>query len=581
MAARSLLQKLQSLSFHRLILVLCVLFIAAHTWNAFTREITQDEVQMMSAAWHVTQGEQLYTQIWDNHGPLITWLLAGLIKLVTPESHAVFYLARFLMFLCLAATAWLVWVWARRQPTQFDSRLFAPLVLLFFLAMPVLAERGQEIRADVPFHLVWVAALVLWMRAWARRSLLWFLIAGLVLGIGFSLSLKTLMLGVAAGLMFITVMIRERRLMWIEMIVFGLGTAVVPLLLVLVMGPAGNLNEFWDAYVGQNIDRARPDLDDGIDELEDLDRLWTYLFLASFIYVGYRMFRRQAATWLACLWAGGLFLVIQYLFLLPTHHYQSFLPPLFPIAVVMAWTLLDLARRSRADLQRPLGAAKPNRIAAALIAALFVWLLVAHHKPIPEMPAQIADYNRILEVIPEDAGVADAEGHPVMRRHPLYYKAFVTTLRNRYEDGLLDFNFVDEVDSQDIPYLLYSKRMADLGDEVCAFISHNYIPLQADKTMAAGKILTHDTPTTAPLTIRIAGEYHWRLGERTQGLQLDGTPAPNPLTLADGQYQLTWPGDEPLVLSIAPPEHWGNWPALLEAPLADEDDYKKDAKRLW
>ena len=96
----------------------------------------------MVAAAGVADGSTLYTDIWDNHGPLLTVVLGGLIKWLDTQDHMLLMFGgRLLMLAMLVVILWLTDRLALRAWP--DSPLDPPLALAVLLCSQVFSGNGS------------------------------------------------------------------------------------------------------------------------------------------------------------------------------------------------------------------------------------------------------------------------------------------------------------------------------------------------------------------------------------------------------------------------------------------------------
>ena len=99
----------------RYLVLLVGLLVVLYAVGCFTKGFDRDEWQTMVAAAGVADGATLYTDIWDNHGPLLTIVLGGMIRLLATQDHMVLMFGgRLLMLGMLITTLWLTGRLARR-----------------------------------------------------------------------------------------------------------------------------------------------------------------------------------------------------------------------------------------------------------------------------------------------------------------------------------------------------------------------------------------------------------------------------------------------------------------------------------
>lgn len=96
------------------------------------------------------------------HGPLDSWILAGLLALIGEVKEVPFHLF-YSIFSILAALS--MWSLARR----FSDKPF--WATLLFLAVPAFVVNGNSFEADLPFLAFWMMAIALFVKAVEERSM--------------------------------------------------------------------------------------------------------------------------------------------------------------------------------------------------------------------------------------------------------------------------------------------------------------------------------------------------------------------------------------------------------------------------
>lgn len=563
---------------------LIVLMLAAYALGMVAKGYDADELQSMIAGISIARGESLYVDVWDNHGPLLYYGLAALDALFPAQHHAVLLAARLPMLLALFLTVWLVHRLARS--VRSDVSALPELACLVFLQSRVVFGAGFEIRPDVPFNLLWAASLVALLVSYSRKGVKWFFLSGAILGAGFLFSIKTLLLGAAAGCIFLVVMAYRRRILWRQMIAFGLGTAVAPLVMAGALWALGNLDAFWHSYYGQNADRAADSWEESFEKLMDWDPWQIPMLLASFLWAGWCACRRRLKEGAALAITAALAYYVMYYVVLPTHHRQSALPLMVPGAIAIAWFYTQMARHARVQaLARTLGLASPRAVVGLLVVCSLLHLVDKHWLHWEGIDMIAEGEARARELGPGEM-VFEGFGMPLYAPRAFPHKVYVTTLCNRIREGRLDVDIPAGLDRADVRHAFWDERVHRLGEPVLRFLGANYLPMKMDLKLAAGQFL-EKPQGPASIGVRIAGDYYWCVvGNEKAALRVDGRAAPNPVALGDGPHLLGWQGGW-LVLCVAPPEQWAElekmsfWVAYATAAEYKRKGQKKNRDRIW
>lgn len=530
----------------RYLALLIGLLLAFYLIGTFTKRFDRDEWQTMVAAAGVADGASLYTDIWDNHGPLLSLVLGGGIRLLDTQDHAVLMFGgRLLMLAMLMVTLWLTGRLARCACPS--SPLAGPLAMMVLLCSQTFFAKGLEIRPDVPLLLVWTLCLLLLFRGMKEDRGCLFLWAGVALGFGFTFSLKTLLLGAACGLAMLVVMVRRRHFSPTWLLAFGAGVVPAPLAMVPGLYAQGNLRAFLDSYLGQNFDRVAESWLTGLSKAWQAEELLLLALAAATIFaLRYRRHTTlpEGITVLLTVSAATLVLYLR----LPTHYKQSLLPLLPAASVVIAWAIGQLPPTARLW---------GRHIPLNLVLLLAVVVSTLDHEWFRYKSAgdlRIASDRQAL--MAREALVFEGVGLPLFQPRPFIYKSFVNTLCSRIREGQLNIDIPAELDRKDVPYAGLDGRLASMGSEVESFILTNYLPLNAGELLAAGFVLSADPGNKVDFTVRISGRYFVKGEAGVSELRVDGQPAGETVELNDGPHSFAWSGESPLILSIAPPQQW-------------------------
>lgn len=531
----------------RWVRLVVVLLLSFYLIGVFTKKFDLDEWQTMVTAAGVAGGGLLYTDIWDNHGPLLTVAIGSVMKVADIRNHAVLMFgARLGMFIFMAATLWLTGRLARRICPS--SSLAGPLAMAVLLFSQTFFKKGFEIRPDVPLLTVWTTCLFLFLRGFEHNRVADFGLAGLVLGLGFAFSVKTLLLGVACAIGFLVVQLQQRRFQPGQILAFGIGASVAPALMLMGLNAAGNLQTFFHSYIGQNFDRVAEYWLKGLEKAFKAEALLLLLALTAILPAVREWRKGSLPEGIAVLSAVWLTMLVLYL-RLPTHHPQSLLPVWPAAAVVIAWALDRLwAKWSSEKKWRP------------LFYGFFLALTIISSADYGwgglESTKELKFARQRMALLPPRALLFDANGVPLFQPRPFIYKVFVGTLCERVRHESFQIDIPAGLDRLDVPYAGWEGRVKKMGEKVKNFLSQNYLPLKAGNLLAAGTVLEPAGSGSVSWRNRIAGQYYWQLAKSGANLLVDGLPAGKHIDLKDGSHTFSWKGNQPLILSVAPPSHW-------------------------
>lgn len=544
----------------RAIRVLIAIMIATYAVGIFTNRIDPDEVQCLATAWHVSQGGQLYTEVWDTHGPMSIYLIAGVMRLLPIEGPPIYFVFRAAMFLLQMGLLAIFFRWVRRLFPE--RKLIAELAVLFLLYSIIFAHKGLEIRPDNPLHFLWMVSLLLWFRGLRGDRLRDFFLSGLVMGAGFLFTIKTFLIGGAIGMMFFAAMRTERRWLFKQMAILGLGTMIAPALLFVWLQFVGSFDEFWhstftglpliEARATEPPRQAREFAAAGIvvlNQFGDVSPL--SLYILALVYTGVRILRKKAPPILKILWVGAVTLLFEYAWVLPDQYHQSYLPILPLGMALVAWSVLDAAGLVRWLRSKGAPQPGPGRFPIRLLALYTLAVILAQGFYQGKSAHDFLSRERAyLEEIEPGAYVFDTFGSPITRPHPLHVKSLVKFVRERFRRGLANPRVIPiRLDQKDVIYVINDVRMDELGSLVRRFIRRNYLPLKTYELMAAGKRIEPEPGGLAEFRIRIATEYGWKVTSDDTEITIDGLRAPNPVYLEDGIHTVEWDGDGTLYFS--------------------------------
>lgn len=217
-------------------------------WAAIVR-VDSDEVSHLHCAWLVSQGLVPYRDFWQDHSPLLWYLLAPVVALF--HSPAVLIFSRAvagLLFLgVVAATAWLAWEVSR-------LRAAGVLAALIVFAFGVRTEAAW-LRPDQLANLLALLSLVLAAKVTAgnrggARWLAW--LAGAAFGVALTFTPKPIFAAFAFPLVSLLAVAScenkgrgQRRLLAAAYYLLGLMAGFAPLVVLLARANVGSYYLFW------------------------------------------------------------------------------------------------------------------------------------------------------------------------------------------------------------------------------------------------------------------------------------------------------------------------------------------------
>ncbi len=447
------------------------------------RGITSDEFQLGILALEMNRGRELYTELWDNHGPIPAWFMALVFQVWPFQDYNQWYIIRLAGLLSAFGCLGCVWLGLREL---YKSRWARCLGLLTYLTFPAIQLKCYELRSDLFLQLVWSVMVLVWIystrrTAGAKWRGLGSLAIGLLAGIAFGFSLKALFLCCAIGIGTLIVGLKQRShfcsiLGYIFGGLLGLMVWLVPL------AQTNRLATFQALFIEKNINRTPPPFFQGVQKFFDwsnMNALLVFLLMLILLCSAVRFYRR-GETRILGVGSMAFLLLYAYCFVLPTFHAQSLLTLAVPLALVSPKLFLKLNAFVRLKIQKP--------VVISLLPVSTLLLIVASGIFTKDlfrlnMPEQVAWQNARRDAIPLDEPVFDGYGHPMTHNHPLYYTSWVETLRQSQTEGTLPQNLSEELQRHKIRWVIRDKRVQDLDESFNNWLRANYTPTPLEELM--------------------------------------------------------------------------------------------------
>jgi 4-amino-4-deoxy-L-arabinose transferase-like glycosyltransferase len=387
----SVLIKHQDLALLITALLLILLAFVPRLWLLQTRFFDRDEFEHLHTAWLTFEGYLLYRDFFQNHTPLLYFLLAPLFSVFdvtrdVKDALDLTFTARRLMWLfagsIVALTYCLGNTWRGRR-TGLAAAVFLAHTILFL-------QKSLEIRPDLISAASWVGSVICLMRgirmeaADARLTRSLFASSGLLLGIAIMATQKMLFAG--PGLVVITAWyLVDRRshgslTARLKNILLQLASLIAPILLVLgYFAARGGLGDFIHFNLLLNMEwQIRFSPGRYLWQLFQQNQFVVSAGVIGVLNIAVQMFRRpgfRRGDYIVVV--SGISLVTG-LFLIPVPHRQYYLLflPLMALcaaaAVVSAIDLLDAQSKQR-PLCNGLLFFTANAVLILTIAALTLW----------------------------------------------------------------------------------------------------------------------------------------------------------------------------------------------------------------
>jgi hypothetical protein len=504
-----------------------------YTWHY---RIDSDEPQHLHVVWAWTHGLLPYRDVFDNHAPLFQALYAPVFHLfgVRPDILLPMRLAELPLF---AATVYAVW--------KIAGALYSPRIALWTTVLTALFPpvrftddfhfdgfylSSLEFRPDQLWALLWIIVLLLLAtgRITAKRTFL----AGLILGVAFSVSMKTtLLLATLLVSGFGALIVRRCAggldLEWSKLLArLGAGLAGIPLipaLVVLYFYTHGAIHPLYECVITHNI------LPGSSVHLFSNGTMKCFLFgLPTAIGGGYLIARMQTSiatrTRIGFIYfAGLLYIVILKAFwpVITEEDYLPFYPAIMlTVGPAMLW-LVTFAARS------------PSLAGPLLAGVEMIGILVTASPFQDQTTDKIGIVADTLKLTAPDDYVMDSKGETIYRNRPYRY-VFESRTFHRVKMGAIRDDVAEHLIETRTP-LATTIRMPHHARD---FIKANYVPI-AFRLRTLGQVLREPgVPAKGKCYFQIKIPQRYTLitpAGQPSGL-LDGTPFTGPRELKIGPH---------------------------------------------
>ncbi|WP_144240810.1 ArnT family glycosyltransferase [Dyella japonica] len=524
-------------------IALLLLLVMRLAWlNAYT--LNSDEAQHAHVAWAWTQGLLPYRDVFDNHGPLFSWLHSPLLHWLDNRPDVLTWLRLAMQFwyvVALGATGWM----ARRL---YGWRVAVVVVLVAGLFPRFFVVTGQ-FRTDDMWTAMWLLGLAFIAgappRAWR------YFVAGLAFGCALSVSQKTLVLLattlVAAGIVRLLRPVDAPRAgvrCWAAAL---LGLLVVPTIFVIWLAMQGVLDDAWYGLAGYNVGGAgkRHAAQQG---------LWFVLLAVGLIALCLHQVRQRSVRgfdWTVFFaLQGGLFLFLIW-FIWPLITKQDFLPviPVLTMAAV-GWMSTWQWLVARPRLQRAL---------PVVVLALELATVLIYAPPWRDtLAGQRQELATVLHYTDETDTVMDPKGDSVFRTRP-YYPVIESLAMRRLRRGQMADTIADDLVNRRTMLVILRR----LPPSSARFVMLNYVNAGGD-IWVAGRMLA-DQQASQTIEVNVPGDYAVTDGHQRLSGSLDGGPVADHWFLDRGTHHLVLGGGTPvaLVWSQAFDRGWRPAPPVL------------------
>ena len=495
---------------------------------AYHFRIDSDEPEPLHVVWAWTQGLLLYRDIFDNHMPVFQALSAPLFHLLGVRADIVLPM-RLAMIPLFAGTIWCVW--------KISVSIFSPRIALWTALLaafiPPFFLTSVEYRADDLWTALWLTVLTVLVagRATVGRAFT----AGLLLGLAFTVSMKTSLMALSLGLAWLGTVLAlwfagcriEARRFILYAVAALLGMITMPGIVVLFFVSHGVGPQMFYCVISHNI------LSRVADRSWLMKSATRWLALLPIELFGVWLIWRWRETIalrsrFTFIFMAGAFYYSTFLFLWPLREPQTRLPFYPVMAIIVApcllWFADPLLKRTHVF----------SFILPALIVAVEIALIDRAGSPFTNNTTdKIGLIANVLTLTDESDYVMDSKGETIYRRRPIYYMLDRITKRRMHRHLIRD----------DIPDRLIETRTAliattpRLPRRDVAFITNNYLPI-AFRLRALGKTVRSGDEKweSTRFDVVVPGRYTLVCASgKTAGL-LDGTEFDGPRELTAGSH---------------------------------------------
>ena len=513
--------------------VMLVLGLALRIGYVFHHRVNLDETEHLHVAWGWAHGLLPYRDIFDNHAPVFSVLMAPLIGALGERPDIVLF-ARWAMLPLVGLTLAMTWLVGRR--------LYSASVALWAVAIaaviPDFLLASVEYRADQLWAACWLATLAVLLsdRLTRTRSFA----AGVLLGLTFAVSLKTslLVISLATAATAAAVMLKQRgvrlRVRWIvgRAALAALGVVLVPGWVMIYFAARGLWAPFLYNTVGHNLVSGL-----GLWHKAPF-RVLLIPASAPLMWIIARQivdrapdFGTGARRAVLFLTAAGYIVTLQGFWPLIT---REDIMPFAPMVALVAtpWLPGFLATwiadaNDRAQLARGL-----RNAAVLVVVAEMTWVLAAEPVWRDELEPEVGFVREVLRLTHTGEPVMDMRGEAVFRLRPFYYALESITLE-RIKLGLLRDGIAERLVATRTPAAVLDNY--ELPEPSRSFLNANYLPV--GPLRVAGEFLgAADSADARRFEIRVPQRYAMVCeGGPATGL-LDGMAYRGPRDLAAGWH---------------------------------------------
>jgi hypothetical protein len=489
------------------------------------RAINSDEPQHLHVVWGWTQGLVQYKDFFDNHMPLFHLLFVPVLSFFG-ERADILYLMRFVMFPFYILSLYFVYLIGS---ILYSKRIgaWAAVILCF---SPRFFVKSLEFRSDCMWMAIWLLLLVVLLRGKINFKKAFFI--GILLGLTFAISLKTVLL---AGVLFLSLLTAAimvwaggYRISWNKILLMSFytlfGISIVFFGLILFFAYKNAISPMFYGAIKHNI------LSSGTGN-PSLRHLFILMFPVTIMLAFFEKkgsFEKELLIKRIVMLLLGPWCLFGLLSFWPVFSKQDLLP-IIPLLVVIFVYLIN-------DKIIPFLRAEKLRLfifsTAAIIEIIYIFVFFPINKN--ESERMYAKLGQILKLTKHGEYVMDLKGESIFRPRPFFY-ALEHMTKNLIEKGLIrDTIPEDIIEKRCYVSINDTDEIPERGRD---FLNNNFIYVGIIR--AAGYILekTDRAKEELEFNILIPGRYAVVVCEGQAKGSLDNAIYNGPVELDAGYHR--------------------------------------------
>lgn len=209
----------------------------------FTRVFVNDEIQHMHIAWNISQGQLIYRDFFEHHGPLYGLLNGFIFSLLSsPANFDTLLLLRQISLATTILMSVVLFLIAKRVT---KSRYIAIVSVAVFFMWDIVQRTAIEIRPDLLQNLFWLLAFYLFIKYYRQNKPWAMYLTGIMLGIMVCFNIKSAVVCLALLIFFIISSIRFKSIkIFTDLLWIFLGGCSIILAVSVYFYFQGGLEEF-------------------------------------------------------------------------------------------------------------------------------------------------------------------------------------------------------------------------------------------------------------------------------------------------------------------------------------------------